>query len=109
MPVPWITVSMLCLCAVCAAMAAQSGPPTTRAEQSAFDDTSRYEDVGAFIAALAARTPRIRVETFGTSEEGRALPLLVLGDPPAVSPAQAREAGRPVVFVMANIHAGEVE
>lgn len=102
-------VSMLCLCALGIVVAAQSGPPATRAEQSGFEDSTRFEEVRAFIQALAARTPRIRVETFGTSEEGRALPLVVVGDPPAASPAQARESGRPVVFVMANIHAGEVE
>lgn len=106
----WILTGMgLCLCALCSAVAAQSGPPLTRAERSGFEDTSRYEDVRAFIAMLADRTPRLRVEMFGTSEEGRALPLLVVGDPPAASPDHARESRRPVVFVMANIHAGEVE
>lgn len=105
----WTTAGMIALCALCAAVAAQSGPPLTRAEQSRFEDTSRYADVTAFIEALKALTPRIRVETFGMSEEGRALPLLVIGDPPAASPAQARVSRRPVVFVMANIHAGEVE
>lgn len=99
--------TFLCLIVACAA-AAQSGP-LSRAEQSGFEETSRYEDVRGFIAALAERTNRLRVDAFGTSEEGRALPLLVLGDPPPASPAQARGSRRPVVFVMANIHAGEVE
>jgi hypothetical protein len=82
--------------------------PQTRAERTNFDETSRYDEVRAFMDAVAA-TGRARVESFGTSEEGRDLPLLVLGDPPAGSPEQARASGRPVVFVMANIHAGEVE
>jgi hypothetical protein len=88
-----------------AGMNAQSGELRSIAEQSRFSETSRYADVRAFIDLLAARTPRVRVETFGTSEERRPLPLLVLGNPPA-TPTQQR---LPVVLVMANIHAGEVE
>jgi hypothetical protein len=96
---------------VCAATAwAQaSPPPQTRAERTRFEETSSYAEVRAFVEALAARTARMRVESFGHSEEGRDLPLLVLGDPPAATPADARRSGRPIVFVMANIHAGEVE
>ena len=86
-------------------MHAQSGEPRSIAEQSRFSETSRSADVRAFLDALAARTPRVRVETFGTSEEGRPLPLLVLGNPPALQTPERR----PVVLVIANIHAGEVE
>jgi Zinc carboxypeptidase len=83
--------------------------PLTRAEQSGFQETSRYQDVRAFITALTARTPHARVEKFGQTEEGRDLPLLVIGDPPASSPARDTPSRPPVVLVMANIHAGEVE
>ena len=48
-----------------------STSPQTRAEQSAFEETSRYADVRAFIDGLAQATPRVRVEMFGRSEEGR--------------------------------------
>jgi len=82
--------------------------PLSRAEQSAFEETSRYEDVRAFIGALSRETTKVHVDTFGKSEEGRDLPLLVLGDPPAAAPA-APPHSLPVVLVMANIHAGEVE
>jgi hypothetical protein len=82
--------------------------PQTRAEQTAYEETSRYDEVRMFIDALARQTPRVRVEMFGTSEEGRDLPLIVVGDPPPLAPA-ARSSRQPVVLVMANIHAGEVE
>jgi hypothetical protein len=82
--------------------------PVSRAEQTAFEETSRYEDVRSFIEALGRHTRMVRVEMFGRSEEGRDLPLVVVGDPPAESPAHAPRS-LPVVFVMANIHAGEVE
>ena len=82
--------------------------PQTRAEKTAYEETSRYDDVRAFIDALAQQTSRIRVELFGKSEEGRDLPLLVVGEPPASTPP-TRSSRLPVVLVMANIHAGEVE
>jgi len=98
------------LSACAMAASAQAVPPLqTRAERTRFEETTPYADVVAFINAVAARTSRARVESFGRSEEGRDLPLLVLGDPPAPSPAAARLSRRPIVFVMANIHAGEVE
>ncbi len=83
-------------------------PPQTRAERTRFEETTSYAEVLAFLEAVA-RTQRARIEMFGRSEEGRELPLLVLGEPPAASLADARATGRPIVFVMANIHAGEVE
>jgi hypothetical protein len=95
----------------CVATAWAQGPPAlqTRAERTHFEETSSYAEVRAFMDALAGRTRRARIESFGRSEEDRDLPLLVVGDPPAASPAEARLSGRPIVFVMGNIHAGEVE
>ena len=34
---------------------------------------------------------------------------MVISDPKVTTPAAARKLGRPLVFVQANIHAGEVE
>jgi hypothetical protein len=105
--------SVLSVCAgiavLAVALGAQPPPLLTVAERSAFQETSRYQDVRAFVDALVSQTPRVRVEIFGRSEEGRDLPLLVIGDPPVLSPTVAAKSPLPVVFVMANIHAGEVE
>jgi hypothetical protein len=79
----------------------------TRAEQTKFEETSRYDDVRTYLDELTRQTPKTRVEMFGRSEEGRDLPLLVIGDPPPAGPIT--NSPLPVVFVMANIHAGEVE
>ena len=99
----------LCVMSGCGTGTTMTAPtPQTRAERTAYEETSRYEDVRGFIDALARQTPRARVETFGKSEEGRDLPLLVVGDPPAAEPP-ARSSRLPIVLVMANIHAGEVE
>jgi predicted deacylase len=87
---------------------AQHDPLRTRAESSNYEATSRYADVQRIIDALAA-SPAVHVETFGLSEEGRELPLLVISEPRVTTPAAARKLGRPLVFVQANVHAGEVD
>jgi hypothetical protein len=81
----------------------------SRAELTDYEETSRYEDVLRFIGELQKRTDKLRVESFGKSEEGRDLPLMIFADPPVAQPREARASGKPVVFIMANIHAGEVE
>lgn len=88
---------------------ALDGAPKTRAELSNYEETTRYEEVQSFIAALRKRSRLLHVESFGRSEEGRELPLMVLADPPVRTPREAQAAGKPLVFIQANIHAGEVE
>ena len=84
--------------------------PATRAEATAYGETSRHADVMAFIDVLAARQdPRLSVTSFGTSGEGRELPLLVLSGAGVRTAAEARALGRPIVLYICGIHAGEVE
>ncbi|MEK7833426.1 MAG: M14 family zinc carboxypeptidase, partial [Acidobacteriota bacterium] len=87
----------------------QDNLPKSRAELTNYEETSRYEDVMRFIAGLQKTTDKLRVETFGKTEEGRELPLMIFANPPISQPREARASGKPVVFIQANIHAGEVE
>lgn len=81
----------------------------SKAEASNYEETSRYDDVQAFIAGLQKRSRLVKVTDFGTSVEGRKLPLMILSDKGISAPAEAKAAKRPVIFIMGNIHAGEVE
>jgi hypothetical protein len=90
-------------------MSAQSPDLRTRAETSDFVETSTYDDVVRVVNGIVDASPLARQESFGKTEEGRSLPLLVLSDPAVTTPAAARRLGRPIVLVQANIHAGEVE
>ena len=81
----------------------------SRAEISNYEETSSYADIQRVIAGLTKSSPLVHFESFGKTEEGRDLPLLVISEPKVTTPAAARKLGRPLVFVQANIHAGEVE
>ncbi len=82
----------------------------TRAERTRYTETSLHADVVAFVAALASRgDPRLAVTSFGTSPQGRDLPLLVLSAQGVKTPEEARRRGLPVVLMLDGIHPGEVE
>jgi len=83
--------------------------PRTRAERTDYTETSQYVDVVAFLDSLQALGAPLFRDSIGHTTEGRTLPLVVLSRPLVRSPAQARRLGRPIVYVQANIHAGEVE
>lgn len=92
-------------------MTASPAPsPLTRAEHSGYSETSLHADVTDFIDALEAQgDPRLWVGDFGTTPQGRKLPLLVLSSHGHFTPEAAHAAGLPVVLIVCGIHAGEVE
>ncbi len=79
----------------------------TVAEATDFKSTATYEEVMSFCQTLDQRSSRVHLTTFGTSVEGRELPLLVIANPPASSADQLKRS-KLTVLLMANIHAGEV-
>jgi hypothetical protein len=60
------------------------------------------------VAFVRAIQPRRELGTLGTTSQGRAIPYIILSRV-ASSPADAHARGMPVVYLQANIHAGEVE
>lgn len=82
--------------------------PRTRAERTNYLETSHYEDVMAFLEALHGR-PELTFGSIGKTNEGREIPYVIASRPRVSTPAEARRLNRPVVYVQANIHAGEVE
>jgi Zinc carboxypeptidase len=88
---------------------ARASLPRTRAERTSYSETSTYDDVIGFIDSLqSAGIPMSRQE-LGSTTEGRVQPLLVLSRPQVTTPGEASALHRPIVYVQANIHAGEVE
>lgn len=82
---------------------------TTRPERTGYRETSSFADVRGFLDSLERRRAGIRVGTLATSPEGRAVPYVIASRPLISTPGEARESGKLVVWVQANIHAGEVE
>jgi len=93
----------------CFSFSSTDKSPLTQAEASQFTTTSRYEDVLRFIRDLQKSSALIRVETLCTSTEGRDVPLLIIGNPAPSSPSELQLEQKTVVYIQANIHAGEVE
>lgn len=81
----------------------------TRAETSNFEETSTYDDVMRIVKAIASESPLAAFQTYGKTEEGREMPVLILSEPAVESPEAARKLGRPIVYIQGNIHGGEVE
>lgn len=95
--------------ATATAVGAQNvGPLLTRAERSAFQETTRYQEVMALVQEAAARNPRIHLATFGYSFEGRPLPLVVVGAVRDPSPEAVVASGKTRIYLQGGIHAGEI-
>lgn len=91
---------------------APSKPPAaamlTRPERTNFRETSSYEDVVAYMKAMAAASPQIHLTTYGYTYEGRPMPLAVIGAP-AATPEAVLKTGKTRIYIQGDIHAGEVE
>ena len=86
-------------------------PPEWRtvAEASGFRATGNHGETLAFLRRLEGRLPEMRVTSFGTSAEGRELPLVVVSRDRVFDPEGARRGPRPVVLFLCGIHAGEID
>jgi len=80
----------------------------TRPERSEYRETSSYADVMAFVEEIAGARPFMNLATMGYTMEGRALPVVVVGELADASPEAVRASGKLVMYVQGNIHAGEV-
>jgi len=89
-----------------------------------------YADILEYYRALASKTPRVRIETIGKSNEGRDLVVVFVGsdesiknleqyrtylgqlaDPRTISPDQAKAIiakAKPIYHLMGGLHSGEV-
>lgn len=87
---------------------AGENPLTTVAESSNFTQTSLHKDVLKYCDALTESSNLVHQQTLGKTNKGKKLPLLILSDPPIQTPAKAKRSQKPIVFILCNIHAGEV-
>ncbi|HEV2104490.1 MAG TPA: M14 family metallopeptidase, partial [Candidatus Eisenbacteria bacterium] len=81
----------------------------TRAERTRWRETADYDETIRYCRQLEAGSRWIRYETYGRSEQGRDLPLLVVSKDRVFTPEAARAGGKPVILIQNGIHAGEIE
>ena len=109
------TLARLAACTAIAAVLTACNAPSpsddtflTRAERTEYRETSSHTDVVDFLERAAASDASVHYATYGYTNEGRALPLAVVGDVEDPSPASVRASGKTVVYLQGNIHGGEV-
>ena len=78
-------------------------------ERTKGERTSSHAEVLAFIDSLAHHGARMHVGTLATSPQGRRVPYVILSRPLVTTPVAAQATGKPILYIQANIHAGEVE
>lgn len=97
-------VTLACPLSVATLPAQLTVPERTKGER-----TSSHAEVLAFIDSLLHHGARMQVGTLGESPQGRRLPYVILSRPLMTTPAAAKASGKPLLYIQANIHAGEVE
>jgi hypothetical protein len=100
---------LACLILPAAVLAAPLAAQTIRPERTAFAETSSHDDVLAFLDSLQARGAGLRIWSLTRSPEGREVPVVLAARPMVSGADAAHRTGKPIVYIQANIHAGEVE
>jgi hypothetical protein len=81
----------------------------TPAEASGFRATPDCAETMAFLRRLESAMPEMRITRFGTSAQGREMPLVIVSKDRAFTPHEARQTGLPVVLIQNGIHSGEID
>jgi Zinc carboxypeptidase len=81
----------------------------TPAEAANFESTSSYDETIAFLKKIQGKLPEMKLTFYGTSPQGRPMPLVIVSRDKAFTPAEAARTGKPVVMIQNGIHAGEID
>lgn len=81
--------------------------PLTGAERAGWERTTTHAEVMEFLWEVQARTDRMLVQELSVTNEGRAHPVVFLGDPPLSEPSASLLSGKPTLFIVATIHGNE--
>lgn len=88
-----------------AAVATAQDMPTP-AETANFESTPSYDETIGFLWKLQAKLPEMKLTFYGTSPQGRPMPLVIVSKDKAFTPEAAARTGKPVVMIQNGIHAG---
>jgi hypothetical protein len=97
-------------CGLLARVSSAAAPEwQTHAERTGFRETGDYDETMRYCRRLERASPWVKLVSYGTSGQGRQLPLLIVSRDRAFTPERARRLGRPIVLVQNGIHSGEIE
>jgi murein tripeptide amidase MpaA len=107
----FIRLLLLCPLMTVPALSPARGQSTwaTEFERSGGKRTPRYDETLAYCRRLEGVSHWIRVTSFGTSPQGRKLPLVILSKENAFDPATASRTRKAVILIQSGIHAGEID
>jgi hypothetical protein len=81
----------------------------TRAERTEYRLTADYAETMRYLGQLEGGSRWISVQSYGTSGQGRSLPVVVVSKDRAFKPEAARSTGKPIILIQNGIHSGEIE
>ncbi len=81
----------------------------TRAELRAFRSIATYDEVIAFCERLAKTSPSLKLDVYGTSGQGRKMPVVFVSKERTFSPEERGKSAKPWVLLLGSIHGGEVD
>jgi len=102
-------VSIICFILIAFMSVSQNNEWTTHYEKSNFLETPRYKETIKYSKKLAESSAIIQYKSFGTSVQGRDLPLLIVDKNQNFTPESIKKSGNAILFIEACIHAGESE
>ncbi len=93
------------------AASTNSSPPEllTTGEKTDFNETAPYAEAVEIAHRLERVSRFVKVETIGTTPEGRAMIAVIVSKDRAFTPEAAAKTGKVVMLIQSGIHAGEIE
>ena len=79
----------------------------TDCEKSMFVKTPRLKETMEYFQKLADFSSMVKISSFGTSSQGRELPIVIVDKDGLQSPDEIRRKGRVIILIESCIHAGE--
>ena len=81
----------------------------TTPEKTNFEKTSSFSDVQDFTNLLRWSSEFVHIENMFTTPRGKSGFAVVLANPRVTSPREAKESGKPVIYLQGDIHPPEAE
>ena len=87
----------------------KNDPWITPAEKSDFRLSPDYDETFAWIDKLVASSDLLKMVTIGTSENGRAIKMVIASSEKHFSPNALTTSAKPLILFQAGIHSGEID